>query len=94
LNFVVEDEDTIRSEARGKAIDDAQAKAEELADQLGVKLVRVVSFDQGGNYYPTIYKATAEFNMGGSVDDSASSPILPTGENRFVENVMITYEIR
>src|SRR3990167_4409339 len=44
LSFTIEDEDTLKAEARALAIDDAREKATVLAGELKVKLVRVVDF--------------------------------------------------
>lgn len=97
LSFELEksDQDAKEAEARGKAIDNAHQKAEVLAEQLGVSLVRVVGFSENGNY--PIYYAKAEMSMavdgrGGVV--VSPSPELPTGENKITSNVSIIYEIR
>jgi hypothetical protein len=90
-NFTIDDEDELQREARQDAIKDARAKAKELADDLGVRLVRVVSFNEnGGGYYPMYAKA--EMAM-----DSLTAPVAPNitpGENRIAASVTITYEIR
>jgi uncharacterized protein len=91
LNFVVDDEGEALREARKMAIEDARKKAEILADDLEVRLVRIVSFSEGNNGYPMPMYAKAE-SMMGNADQSA--PSLPTGENRVVVNVTIAYEIR
>ncbi len=91
LQFTIEEEETLKKEAREKAIADAESKAEELADELGVSLVRIVSYSEGGNY-PIYYDMKAASGMGGSA--SAPVPELPAGENKIVSNVTITYEIR
>ncbi len=92
-SFSVEDEDTVRAEARKEAISEAQAKAKILAGDLGVRLVRVVSFSEnGGPYYPGPY-----YGKGGAAMDLATPsapPTVATGENEFVSNVTISYEIR
>jgi len=97
LTFTIADEDTIKAEARKQAIDDAQAKAEKLAGDLGVALVRIVGFHESDGYRPVAYLArdSAEmaFGMGGG-DEGVQSPAVPAGENRVVSNVNITYEIR
>ena len=92
LTFSIDKEDVAKNDARGKAIDDAQAKAKVLAKQLGVSLVRVVSFSESGNY-PIYYAKGAALGMGGS-DASAPVPEIPVGENTITSNVTITYEIR
>jgi uncharacterized protein YggE len=92
-NFTVDNEDTVKAQARSKAIDDAKAKADELAKELGVKLVRIVNFSEnsGGNPYP-IYAMDAKVM---SVGAAAPAPApLQTGQNKYTSDVTITYEIR
>lgn len=95
LNFTIDDEDKLKSEARAKAIADAESKAEELAEQLGVDLVRIVGFSEnGGGYAPMYMKREA---MAVSMDSSmggAPAPELPVGENKIQSSVSVTYEIR
>ncbi len=96
LNFVVDDMDSAKAEAREKAVADAKAKAKVLAKTLGVRLERIVSFYESGEQPPIIY------GMGGISMDSkvmnqampAVAPELPTGENKIVSNVSITYEVQ
>ena len=89
-NFAIDKEDTLKAQARALAIKDAKDKARTLAKDLGVRLVRIVSFSEGGNYYPIYGKAELM-----SVDGTAPrAPELPKGENKITSNVTITYEIR
>jgi uncharacterized protein YggE len=91
-NFTMDDEDAVRAEARGEAIDEAEAKAKVLARQLGVRLVRVMSFSESGGPYPMY-----GYGKGGGVMMDAvaqSAPALPVGENETNVTVVITYEIR
>lgn len=91
-NFTIDDEDELQREARQKAIVDAKDKAEQLADDLGVRLVRVVSFSEnGGGYYPMYAKG---FDMAVSESAPREIPEIPLGENRISAYVSITYEIR
>ncbi|HEY9586034.1 MAG TPA: SIMPL domain-containing protein [Candidatus Paceibacterota bacterium] len=90
LQFVVEDDKAVLKEARKKAIADARAKAKELAKDLGVRLGKVVSFDENGAYPIPIYmKTEAAGGMGGDIPAS-----IPTGQNKVTSNVTIVYEIR
>lgn len=93
LTFSVDKEDDVKSEARSLAIQDAQTKAEILAKQLGVSLVRIVSFSESGNYPIYYAKTMAADGLGGS-PQSAPIPDIPAGENTITSNVTITYEIR
>ena len=96
LTFTVADEDGIQADARKQAIDDARAKAEKLASDLGVSLVRIVGFSEGGELSPMMFArdSAQSLGMGGEDEIMKSSVNVPTGENRVVSNVNITYEIR
>jgi len=90
-NFTIDNEDELRAEARTEAIEKARAKAEALADDLDVRLVRVVSFWESGGPVPY-------YGFGGaggvSADMVKATPQIPAGENEIVVNVSISYEIR
>ena len=92
LSFTIADENALKSEAREKAIADAQMKAEELAEQLGVSIVRVVGFDESSGGGPIMYGRDMVMSVVES--KAASAPQVPTGENKIVSNVNVTYEIR
>jgi uncharacterized protein YggE len=93
LTFTVDDQDTVKDQARDLAITDAKAQAKVLAKGLGVRLVRITSFSENGNY-PIFYgmEKSAVMGMGGA--DAAPAPQLPAGENKITSNVSIIYEIR
>ena len=93
-NFQVDEEDAIRNVAREEAINEAKAKAKALADQLGVRLGKVVSFYENPGYMPYDY---GYYGKGGGVmemDVAQSAPALPTGEQETTVSVSITYEIK
>lgn len=95
LSFTIEDEDALKAEARQQAIDEADEKAEALANQLGVELVRVVGFSEDSYGYPPMpYYARGGVAMDMAMESKAVAPELPTGENKITSNVNITYEIR
>lgn len=91
-NFAIDDEDGLKAEARKIAIEKARAKAEVLARDLGVTLVRVVSFSEGG-YYPMYARATVA-SMEKGVASDIGKPEIPQGEEKITSNVTVTYEIR
>lgn len=90
-NFAIDNEDSLKAEARKEAIEKARAKAEVLAGDLGVTLVRVVSFSEGGNY-PMYYDRV--MGLGSAKAESAPMPEIPKGENKITSSVTVTYEIR
>lgn len=93
LNFVIDDTDTVQAQARDKAIQDAKAKASVLSKSLGVKLVRIVNFDESGApvYYPMANQTKSVMMDAGAT--ASVPPQLPTGENKVTSNVTITYEV-
>lgn len=93
LTFTFDDPNKLQDEARGEAIADAKEKAEVLAKQLGVRLVRVVSFNESGGYPAPMYYDRA-LGMGGAEAAVKSSPEISVGENKVTSNVSVVYEIR
>lgn len=95
LQFTFDDPNGIEDEARQEAIADAKAKANELAKQLGVSIVRVVSFNESGSGmpYPLAY-GRGGANMAVQAMDSKAAPEISTGQNKVTSTVSVTYEIR
>jgi uncharacterized protein YggE len=91
LQFTIDKEDEFKKQAREEAIKKAKAKAKELASQLGVKLVRIVNFQEGSvvPYYYSTDRAMEGIGGGGEM----ASPQVETGENLIKVTVTITYEI-
>lgn len=91
LSFDYDDRDALVKEARDKAIAEARGEASKLAKALGVRLVRIVSYNEGGGYpVPMVmYAKEASSGRGGGV-----TPEIPVGEEKITANVSITYEIK
>lgn len=94
-NFDIDEDlqNKFKVDARKLAIEKAQAKADVLAKQLGVSLVRIVSFSEGNdNMYMPQYnlKSVMAEGMGGASDTVS----LPAGEGKVRSQVTIVYEIR
>lgn len=92
ISFTVEDEKGAQEEARKKAIGDAEAKAGVLAQDLGVRLGRIVGFSESGGPFP-IYARAFEAK-GGFGGDVAPAPEVQPGEQEIRSTVTITYEFR
>lgn len=94
LTFSIDDIDTIKAAARADAIANAQEKADKIAKDLGVTLVRVMNFYDSSDdvIYPY---ARAEMGMGGDATvKNQIAPSIPAGEQKVTATVSITYEIR
>lgn len=96
LSFEVDNEDAVKKVARDEAISKAKAKAEQLAAQLGVKLVRITAFNEGGIYPMYDYRSDGASmkSMSASLQVAPEAANIPAGENKFTSNVTITYEVR
>jgi uncharacterized protein len=94
LTFTIDDTAALKNEARTAAITDAKAKAKVLADQLDVRIVKMVGYYEDEGYNPVPY-----YGMGGDMammakEESYNAAVLPTGENTTTSRVTITYQVR
>jgi uncharacterized protein YggE len=92
LSFTIDDESVIKAQAREKAIADAKVKAEKLAKDLGVRIVRMTGYwEEQGGYYPMYERA-----YGGDMMNASAmvAPDMPIGENTIKSSVSITYEVK
>lgn len=93
IQFTVDEPEKLKAEARAKALENAKEKARDLADIAGVKLRRVVNFQEtqsGG--YPQPYFYAKDVGMGGA-NEAAPAPSVEAGSSEIVVNVTLTYEI-
>ncbi len=93
LMFTIDDEESLKTKAREAAIADAQAKAKDLADKLGVKIVRMNGYWEDQGSYPMYYGGDMARNSM-KTESTAVAPDLPLGENTISSMVHITYEVR
>ncbi len=92
LRFGVDDPQVLKVEARSKAIDDARTKAEALAKQLGLSIVKVVTFSEssGSVMPPQPYFAKA-IDLASSV---GPPPEIESGSLDVISSVSVTFEVR
>ncbi len=92
LFFEVDDPEKIKQEAREIALEQAKLKAGKLADIAGVKLGKIISFSESGNYPATIvrdYAMKEAYGIGGA----SSAPSVEAGSTDFVIVATVEYEI-
>lgn len=89
VTFTIDDDDKARADARREAIKDAKEKADVLAKDLGVRIIKVVSYNEGGG--PIFYRTMGAESFAAKAD--GAPPEIPAGENTITSNVTIIYAI-
>ena len=87
INFTVDDPTAYYNQAREKAMQDANAKAEQMATLAGITLGKPTYISESGGYIPTPYYLK-DYAEGGS----SSTPISP-GELDITLSVQVAYAI-
>jgi uncharacterized protein YggE len=89
INFLVENEDDLKKEARSLAIDNAKEEAEALSKDLGVEIIRLIDFNESSFIpsYMTSRALSESDSMGAEVSFEA-------GEEEINSRVQIRFEVK
>lgn len=92
LSFTIDDDEALKAQARAMAIENAKAKAEQQAEDLGVEIVRMTGYWEDENQYSPF----SGYGKGGDMvmAEAAVSPDMPAGENEVLSRVNLTFEVR
>lgn len=93
LTFTVDDPEVMKAEARSKAIADAKTKAEKIAADLGLEIVRITSFYENEGYFGGYGYGGPEMMMDKAADASVA-PSTPMGENTTKVSVSVSFEVK
>ena len=88
LSFTEDNVDALTKQAEQKAISDAKTNASALAKNLGVKIIRLVSYSNQESPMPVMYA------MASGVNSKAAVPEISAGQNKITANVTLVYEVR
>lgn len=89
VQFTIDDPSQLEQEARRKALENARAKAKELADAMGVRLVRVVTFSEAAaSPMPMV------MNYRKDADSAAQPPEIQPGSLDVSSRISVTFEIK
>lgn len=97
LSFTIDDDEKLKRDARELAIKDARENAKKLADDLGVRLGRMMNYweDQTGGYPMPMYDTMSSMGGEGMAREAKMmAPSIPSGENTITSMVTIVYEIK
>ncbi|OGZ70211.1 MAG: hypothetical protein A2904_00615, partial [Candidatus Staskawiczbacteria bacterium RIFCSPLOWO2_01_FULL_33_9] len=91
LQFTVDDLEKARAEAREKAIEQAKGKAFVLANQAGLKIIKLVNISEG--YAPSPQPI---YGMGGAsaVKEVSFAPDIQPGQSEINTTIYLTYRVR
>lgn len=89
VSFSVEDTEALVAEARNRAVVDARAKAQSLAQALDITLGQIISVSESGGWAPEPYR----MDMGGGVLEAAAAVPLPAGSFSVSVSVVLVYEL-
>lgn len=92
IEFTLDEPEAVKQEARIKALENAKSKAEALAQVVGVKLRRVVSFSES-SYEPTYNAPYAYADKAMGIGGGESAPSIEPGSAEYVLQANVTYEI-
>ncbi|NUM25426.1 MAG: SIMPL domain-containing protein [Candidatus Buchananbacteria bacterium] len=93
VNFDIDEPEVLRQEAREKALANAKEKAESLAKVAGVKLGKLVSFNESANGYPVYARSYAMLDEAAGLAKEAAAPAIEAGSQEIIVNVTVTYEV-
>jgi uncharacterized protein YggE len=95
IAFTIDDPTALQDQAREKAIADAKKKAEALARQLGITIIKVVTFTEGYGYPQPYYGKSYDTGLEAyAMQASAPAPQIEAGSEEVVSNVSVVFEVR
>lgn len=93
VNFTIDDQETVKAEARKEAIQLAKAKAKEIAKEAGMKIGEIINVTESSNgYVPPIMYARSDM-MAKTAVESAPAPTIEAGQQEITVDVTLTYKV-
>ena len=90
IQFVIDDPEKLKEEARVKAIENAKEKAQSIAQATGLKLGKIISFTEISTSPPPIPR---QFGLGGALEET-TAPDIEKGSLEIKVNVSLTFELK
>lgn len=93
IQFVIDDSDKLKEEARNKAIENAKVKAESVAKATGLKIGKILSFTEGTAPEATIpipYSLEEAKGLGAGTP----APEIEKGSQEITVSVFLTFELK
>jgi len=91
-NFTIDDPDEARAKAREQAIEKAHKKAKEMAKAGNFRLGKLLSIQEGSEYYS--YAMRVESMAFDGVSEKMEAPMIEPGSQDVTVNITLRYEIK
>lgn len=91
LQFTIDEPESVKAEARQKAIEEAKTKATTLAKQAGLKIVKLINISEGSSDYPQPLYAKG---AGLAMESVSAAPDIQAGQMEIDSTVTLTYRVR
>jgi len=92
LQFTIDNPEQFKEQARAKAIAQAKANAQNLANESGVGLGKLINVFEGYTPSPVMYNSAKA--MGAGIADSAPVPTIQPGQQEIDVTINLTYQVR
>lgn len=92
LTFTIDEPEALQQQARLEALKNARQKAEDLAAAAGVRLGRIVSFEEQSSE-PPVYPVASRGIMMDAVEEKAAPPDIQAGVQEVIVTVNVEYEV-
>lgn len=93
VNFTIDDPTSLKEQARLKAIEDARKKADALTKQLGLSVVKVVTFSESAPGMTLMPYMARAYDMA-APEAAVPSPKIESGSLDVLSDVSVTFEVR
>ena len=92
IQFVIDDPEKLKGEARAEAIENAKQRAQSIAEATGIKLGKIMSFSEtaGIESYPFPYYLETKTAIGGA----GEAPQIEKGSREIEVNVSLIFEVK
>jgi uncharacterized protein YggE len=93
LSFTIDDKEALKEQAKKQAVEKAKKKAEEMQKEFGIRLGRMINFNEYESGSTPDYNGAYGIGGGGGMERSVPTPQIQTGQNEIVMTVDLTYEV-
>ncbi len=93
LSFTIDDTEKLKEEARKQAIEKAKKKAEEMEKALGIRLGKIIGFNEYEASSMSAYDGFGGIG-GGGMEKAIPTPQIQPGQNEIIVNVDLAFEVK